>query len=829
MSEIISTEDRFVRILGMIVRMRTSLDTGSPPALLVSNLFDLATELEAIRGEYEQSLSQTQNNIELIQELREKVNKLTRQPLMHALLIGPSLRNGDYIISHNGQRMEVGLVSADEGQYDPATLLPGTEVLINRENYAIVGVRGPGNRGEVAEVVDIIQDEPDSPERLLVRCGGSEGTIVEIAAPLLTLDRSSEADGNIETVKVQLKPGDTVLVDLAAKIALQKMPPNEASALKLEHDPKDCYEDIAGLEDKIEIIKDAIELPFLYRQQYRKYNLQRPRGILLYGPPGCGKTMIGRAVANGLKKRIEEHLEFLIDQVKLLQSLKQQEPDETTHAKLAAVCPSAAEKDLTQAERVERLQDWLAEELAPTRLKLNLDDPAKALKKLEREKREVSSYFLNIKGPELLSKWVGEAESRIRQLFAEAKRKASYTKPVVAFFDEIESMFQRRGSGISSDLEKTTVPQLLTELDGVEELEDVVVIGASNRHELLDPALTRPGRLDIKIRIDRPDKAAATAIFKLYLQSSLPIASDLLLGEYRSNFHSELKKVLERFSVSNAYLFIRNGKTDSLLAPLSRLMNKELTEGIIDQICKNALAVVEEGKGIRYADVTRAIEQTVFARRAQLAEANHLTKEFDEVKLVMSLGAAEQAIADFHLATSPLIYPALSGVPPLSHPSIQERREQLADILISLSVDTIFSPNSYIKANILAACGRQYSYPLREFISGALIRNIVDRAKRMALKRETATSLKAAEGITPTDLMLAIRNEYEENKEQFIANKPEISEGSCDVCKRRHNSAEEYDLSVVLGRGRRDVWHIERKRAYARGRTAGQVTLLPSD
>jgi hypothetical protein len=247
-------------------------------------------------------------------------------------------------------------------------------------------------------------------------------------------------------------------------------------------------------------------------------------------------------------------------------------------------------------------------------------------------------------------------------------------------------------------------------------------------------------------------------------------------------------------------------------------MNDELERNIIKQICENALAAVEKDQDIRYADVAKGIEQTIFARREQLAEANQLIEEFDEVKLVLSFGAAEQALAEFHLPASPLFSQALFGVNMEPDDSIQTSREQFINLLISLSVDILFSPNSYIKANILAPCGRQYLYPLREFVSGALIRNVVDRANRMALKRETTTMSKAGRGITAADLMLAIRNEYEENKDQFIANKPEISEGTCDICKRQHKSAEEYDLSVVLGRGQRDVWHIERKRAYARGR-----------
>ncbi|HEY4402079.1 MAG TPA: proteasome ATPase, partial [Acidimicrobiia bacterium] len=262
-----------------------------------------------------------------------------------------------------------------------------------------------------------------------------EERVCELAEPLLGL---------------KLHAGDHLLMEARSGLLLEKLPRPEVEELVLEEVPDVSYDDVGGLDDQIEMIKDAVELPYLYADLFHEHQLQPPKGILLYGPPGCGKTLIAKAVANSLAKRVSE-------------------------------------KTGDSATR---------------------------------------SYFLNIKGPELLNKYVGETERQIRLIFQRAREKSEEGVPVIVFFDEMDSLFRTRGSGISSDIESTIVPQLLAEIDGVESLKNVIVIGASNREDLIDPAILRPGRLDVKIKIERPDQDAARQIFGRYLSEDLPIAED---------------------------------------------------------------------------------------------------------------------------------------------------------------------------------------------------------------------------------------------------------------------------------------------------------------
>jgi proteasome-associated ATPase len=246
--------------------------------------------------------------------------------------------------------------------------------------------------------------------------------------------------------QVKIRVGDHLLIDPKSGYLLEKLPKSEVEDLTLEEVPDIGYGDVGGLGTQIETIKDAVELPYLYADYFKEHHLSPPKGVLLYGPPGCGKTMIAKAVANNLAARISE-----------------------------------------------------------------------------RRGEEVKGYFLNIKGPELLNKYVGETERKIREIFMKAREKAAEDVPVVVFFDEMDALFRTRGSGVSSDVETTIVPQLLAELDGVEHLKNVIVIGASNRQDLIDPAILRPGRLDVKIKIERPDRGAAADIFKKYMTIELPI------------------------------------------------------------------------------------------------------------------------------------------------------------------------------------------------------------------------------------------------------------------------------------------------------------------
>lgn len=297
----------------------------------------------------------------------------------------------------------------------------GSDVLLD-EGLSIVAVLGTNPTGETGRVKEILDDH-----RLVIVGRSDDEYVVKRA-------------GELKDQRIRI--GDAVLVDYRSGYATQVLDISDVQDVMLEEVPDATFDDIGGLGEQIEQIRDSVELPFQYPELYQEHHLQPPKGILLYGPPGTGKTLIAKAVAQSLAERV----------------------DGVDH-----------------------------------------------------------SYFLNIKGPELLNKYVGETERHIRTIFSRAREKASDGYPVVIFFDEMESLFRTRGSGTSSDVETTIVPQLLAEIDGVESLQNVIVIGASNREDMIDPAILRPGRLDVKIRVDRPDAKGAREIFRIYLRSDVPI------------------------------------------------------------------------------------------------------------------------------------------------------------------------------------------------------------------------------------------------------------------------------------------------------------------
>ncbi|MGB4324083.1 MAG: proteasome ATPase [Candidatus Nanopelagicales bacterium] len=309
---------------------------------------------------------------------------------------------------------------------DHGDLTLGREVLLN-ESMNIVSAREFDSVGDI-----VVLKERLAQDRALVVSHSDEERVIRIGSPLFD---------------EKLRAGDTLLCDSRNGVAIEKVARAEVEELVLEEVPDIHYEDIGGLGDQIEAIRDAVELPYLHAELFAEYELRPPKGILLYGPPGCGKTLIAKAVANSLAQKVAER---------------------------------------TGVE-------------------------------------EGRSFFLNIKGPELLNKYVGETERHIRLVFQRAREKASEGMPVIVFFDEMDSLFRTRGTGVSSDVENTIVPQLLSEIDGVEGLENVIVIGASNREDMIDPAILRPGRLDVKIKIERPDAESARSIFAKYLTPSLPL------------------------------------------------------------------------------------------------------------------------------------------------------------------------------------------------------------------------------------------------------------------------------------------------------------------
>ena len=364
-----------------------------------------------------------------------------------------------------------------------------------------------------------------------------EERIVWLAEPLVADRRPARrlrrrrVDDDLRPRK--LRPGDSLLVDTKAGYAFERIPKAEVEDLVLEEVPDVSYRDIGGLGRQIEQIRDAVELPFLHKELYREYSLRPPKGVLLYGPPGCGKTLIAKAVANSLAKKMAE---------------------------------------------------------------VRGDDA-----------REAKSYFLNIKGPELLNKFVGETERHIRLIFQRAREKASEGTPVIVFFDEMDSIFRTRGTGVSSDVETTVVPQLLSEIDGVEGLENVIVIGASNREDMIDPAILRPGRLDVKIKIERPDAEAAQDIFSKYLTEELPIHADDLAefgGDRSPCIKAMIEKVVDRMYAEiddNRFLEVTYANGDKEVMYFKDFNSGAMIQNVVDRAKKNAIkSVLETGQpGLR--------------------------------------------------------------------------------------------------------------------------------------------------------------------------------------------------------------------------------------
>lgn len=393
----------------------------------------LEERLLETRNKLAQAASQNQKLAAALEEtreqlalLRDEVEKLTAPPNPFGVLLGVN-DDGTADVFTASRKLRVNV----EPNLEIKALEVGQEVLLN-ESYNVVDVRTFDTGGEVVTVKECLGEG-----RLLVLGRADEERVVELGAPL---------------EKAKLRAGDHVRIEPKTGLVLEKLVRPEVEELVLEEVPDVTYNEIGGLETQIEIIRDAVELPYLYKDRFSDYSLPPPKGVLLYGPPGCGKTLIAKAVANSLAKAVGE---------------KEGDAD-------------------------------------------------------------VRSYFLNIKGPELLNKYVGETERQIRLIFQRAKEKSDEGVPVIVFFDEMDSLFRTRGTGVSSDVESTIVPQLLSELDGVESLKNVIVIGASNREDLIDPAILRPGRLDVKVKIDRPGAEAAKKIFSIYLKPDLPFAANEL-------------------------------------------------------------------------------------------------------------------------------------------------------------------------------------------------------------------------------------------------------------------------------------------------------------
>jgi proteasome-associated ATPase len=451
---------------------------------------------------------------EEIVALKAEVEKLCAPASTYGLYLSTN-KDGTVNVVTSGRKVKVNLRPALEAQ----TLRPGQEVVLN-EGLNVIEAAGFEIQGEVV----ILKEQLDA-ERALVTVRADDDRVALIADPLRAH---------------RLKTGDHLLMESKSGYLLEKLPKSEVEDLLLEEVPDIGYDEIGGLSTQIETIKDAVELPYLYADDYKEHRLPPPKGVLLYGPPGCGKTMIAKAVASNLAEKISE-------------------------------------------KRGEKIQ----------------------------------GYFINIKGPELLNKYVGETERKIREIFVKAKEKANEDVPVVVFFDEMDALFRTRGTGISSDVESTIVPQLLVEIDGVEGLKNVIVIGASNRQDLIDPAILRPGRLDVKIKVERPDQAAAADIFHKYLTPAIPISAEAIAdggGDTQAAIDGMIERTIDAMygtSEDNRFLEVTYANGEKEVLYFKDFASGAMIESIVRRAKKFALKryIGGGGKGINADDLIAAVRE----------------------------------------------------------------------------------------------------------------------------------------------------------------------------------------------------------------------------
>jgi proteasome-associated ATPase len=475
-------------------------------------LADTQRSLSAVTSQNERLAQTLREARDQIMKLKEEVDRLAQPPAGFGTFLA---RNEDDSIDvfTGGRKLRVNVSPS----VDLDSLVRGQEVMLN-EALNVVAALDFEQVGEVVMFKELLADG----QRALVIANADEERVVRLAAPLLD-----------DTIRA----GDSLLLDARAGYVYEKVPKSEVEELVLEEVPDIDYSQIGGLISQIDAIRDAVELPYLHPELFKEHRLKPPKGVLLYGPPGCGKTLIAKAVANSLAKKV------------------------------------AAKTG-----------------------------------------QEGKSYFLNIKGPELLNKYVGETERHIRLVFQRAREKASMGTPVIVFFDEMDSLFRTRGSGVSSDVENTIVPQLLSEIDGVETLENVLVIGASNREDMIDPAILRPGRLDVKIKIERPDAESARDIFSKYLVADLPLHDDDLRefsGDRDACVAGMIQATVERMyteSEENRFLEVTYANGDKEVLYFKDFNSGAMIQNIVDRAKKMAIKdrLEHNQRGIRVSHMLQA-------------------------------------------------------------------------------------------------------------------------------------------------------------------------------------------------------------------------------
>ena len=480
----------------------------------IRRLYQSRYQLDQATTQNEKLVTTLQDAKVQIEALRAEVEKLTAPPSAYAIFSSLNA-DGTGNVYVSGRKMKVSLHPSIKGN----AMRKGQEVVLN-EALNVIEVKGFDIQGEVVRLKDVLEGN-----RALVTLHFDEEKVAELGDPLLA---------------ERLSAGDHLLYDPRSGYVVEKLPRSEAEELVLEEVPDVDYEHIGGLQHELEQVRDAVELPFLHTALFLEYKLSAPKGVLLYGPPGCGKTLIAKAVANSIAKKLG-HLTG----------------------------------------------------------------------------KEVRSYFLHVKGPELLNKYVGESERQVREVFKKAKERAADGNPVIVFFDEMDALFRTRGTGISSDIESTIVPQFLSEIDGMERLRNVIVIGASNRQDLIDPAVLRAGRLDVKVKVGRPDAVAAKDIFSKYLSIDLPFSEEDL-----KRHGGDAKALVEQMtdltvgamyasSEENKFIEVTYANGEKEVLYFKDFASGALIEGIVSRAKKFAVkrAIAKEGRGLRSEDLIRAIRE----------------------------------------------------------------------------------------------------------------------------------------------------------------------------------------------------------------------------
>ena len=471
---------------------------------LEARIIELKGELTGSISRNERLSGTLREAKEQIESLRDDIERLTATPNTYGVvLLGNDDDTFDVISTGRKFRVTAG------PELDSAEIVAGSEVILN-EAMVIIGVRSPDTVGDIGTIRELLDDGI----RVVVTARADEDAVCTLSDNLRG---------------TRLRVGDRVRIDARSALVLEVLGRPDVDELLLEVVPDVTYDDIGGLDRQIAEIADAVELPFLHADLFAEHRLPAPKGILLYGPPGCGKTLIAKAVANSLAKKVA-----------------------------AAIG----------------------------------EDKGR-------------SYFVNIKGPELLNKYVGETERQIRLVFERAREKSDEGWPVIVFFDEMDSMFRTRGTGVSSDMESTVVPQLLAEIDGVEGLENVIVIGATNREDLIDPAILRPGRLDVKIRIDRPDAVAAKQVFLRYLNEEIPLRD----GESIDQMVDAAVAEMYRTDEANRFLEVTYANGDKEVLYFKDFASGAMIENIVRRAKKAAIKRVIAGgtRGVAMVDLIAAV------------------------------------------------------------------------------------------------------------------------------------------------------------------------------------------------------------------------------